>query len=264
MLMQEGPVHLRLEAARGESLEYRHEGTMTLDLPPELGGHVTTRTSLTLRQTAEEVTPDTLFFMAAITRLHFSSEPPIPGAPLLEGLRSPPFRLAVTRSGRVARIEPQSVEGGGPDPGTQVQPAQLEGWLQRVGFPVLPELPVAVGESWSDTVPLAAMGVPGLEAAEGIRVVRTTTLERVQAFGRSRVAELRSKMKLLVAGRGDPSGPSARVSGSVEQLVRFDVTRGRFLASRGTVEFAFELPQPGAPALSLSGSGTTRTSLAEP
>lgn len=252
---QEGPVTLRLEARPGEAAAYRYAQEIDLRMPPEFGGDQRVVSRLAVRQRAERVREASIRYLAEVLEVSVRMEGSAAAEELdfsrFEGQR---FRMTVDRRGRLQEIVPI----GEPGPGFE----QLEQSMRQIGFPVLPEDPVTVGESWVDTtrIDAAAMALP---AAGEIVSVSRATLRGISRDGGTAVADLLVETDFhFEPGGGAMPGMQVEVTGSRKDEVRFDVTRGRFLEADGTQEFRMKMAIPGArSSLSIEGSAASRAEL---
>lgn len=253
--LQEEPVTLRLEARPGETAAYRYAQEIDLRMPPEFGGDQRVVSRLVVRQRAERVREESIRYLSEVREVSVE----MAGGPAAEELdfsrfEGQRFHMTLDRRGRLQEIAPI----GQPGPGFE----QLEQSMRQIGFPVLPEDPVTVGESWVDTtrVDAAAMALP---AAGEIVSISRATLRGISRDGGTTVADLLVETDFhFEPGGGAMPGMQVEVTGSREDEVRFDVARGRFLEADGTQEFRMRMAIPGArSSLSIEGTATSRAEL---
>lgn len=222
-------VTLRIAPRTGDRSEYRHEKRLDLQLPPDLGGEVTTRTVLRLAQEVEETAADSVVLGAEILEIRFEAEPAPADLPDLGGLEGLQFRLVTTPAGRLYRVDLPGATG----PVARALRDQVESWLRELGFPALPAGPVRVGDSWTDTtrVPLATL--LGLRTEAEALEIRTTTLEALDGAPGQRTARLAVRTSWS-GGQGPADAPDLVVDGAGSQVVEFDVEAGRFARASGS------------------------------
>lgn len=252
---QQDPVLLELQARQGEAFSYEYIQDLDFHMPPEFGGNQEVRSKLVLAQTVRRVARDTIHYDNEVRDI----EVDVRGAgnqgldfSEFEGQR---FRSAVTRRGEVVALEMDDFAGSA---------EQIEQSLRQVGFPVLPERPVGVGETWTDTTRMdaAAMALP----AEGeIVSVNRTTLRGINRSGGAEVAELRVESSFVFhPARAAIPGMRVEMSGTRADDVRFDLTNGRFLSQVGQQDFLLNMSIPGsAGSFSIQGTARSRAELLE-
>lgn len=249
---------LELGGAQGDWLEYSHRSDLVVDLPADLGGPATTRTTIRMKQVLEGVSAETLDYLTTLQEVSLDVRPTPPELPDLSGIQGLQFQHTASRAGRTLglRLPGQTGEAG---PGLL---EQLENWLGQLGFPLLPEEPVGVGDEWSETVPVPAMAL-GLAVDYDVVQTRTVRLTEMRSTGTSNVAFLAVTTTWEPAP--DPSGTGGGVAslrGTAEQIVRFDTRRGRFLGSTGTRELELVLtPEGQAQYVAVSATGRQITGL---
>ena len=252
------PVVLRLGGDPGQTARYRHEKRMSLHLPEELGGEVSTRTLLRLDQTVEQSDHDSVVVSSEIREFEFEVEPAperLPDLDRLEGLR---FRSTSTPSGRIYRIEVDGASG----PVGKPMRDQIESWLRELGFPALPVGPTRTGDSWNDTTRVPLSALLGLQGTAEAVEVRTTTLRAIDETLHGPTALLDVRTEWTSAGEG-PS-PDVIVRGSSRQSVRFAMESGRFIDSRGTSFIRVDISSgAGAAPLRIEAEGSYETRLLE-
>jgi len=253
-------VTLRVAGAPGDWSEFEHRQRLVVDLPEDVGGPVTTRTRLRLRQEVDSVAADVIGLSSVILELAFEVDPVPDQLPEFDGLQGLAFRHATDRAGRMTWL---AVPGTDDDAGSLLR-EQVQQWLSRLGFPTLPGEPVAVGDEWSESavVPAAALG---LAFEYDLAQDRVTRLADVRTVGRTTRAVLEVSVRWAPRPAAG-AGPSALVSlrGTAEHVVRFDVGRGRFLGSTGTSSLEIVLASPGGGQyLSVPATGTHTTSLVD-
>jgi len=249
---------LELSGIPGDWLEYNHRNDLVVDLPTDLGGPATTHTTIRLRHVVESASADAITYVTTLEEVSLEVRPTPAELPDLSGIQGLQFHHEASRSGRTLslRLAGQSSEAG---PGLI---EQVESWLGRLGFPLLPQGVVEVGDEWSETVPVPAMAL-GLAVDYDVVQTRTVRLTEVRSAGSSTVAFL--AVTTTWEPSPDPSGTGGGVAslrGSAEQLVRFDTRRGRFLGSTGTSELELVLtPQGTAQYVAVSATGRQITGL---
>lgn len=234
---QEAPVVLRLTPQQGQSLTYRYEQDVDIDLPPEFGGSQAVRSRLVLEQTARGVRGDTLRYT---TRVHEVSVDVNGGGDALDFSRfeGQAFDATMTRRGEIVRLRPQGQAPSGVE--------QIEESMRQVGFPLLPPAAVRVGESWTDTTRVEA-GTMGVPADGDIVSVNRTTLERLTREGERTVAHLSVSTRFgFEPRRGGLAAMNVEVTGSARDTVRFDVTGGKYLDAGGRQNFVMDMSMPGS------------------
>lgn len=238
----EGPVELRLQAERGETLVYRFETTSRVFPPPGLGAETRLHSVMRLSQTAREVGRDTLRYRARIEELSLEVAGSDSGMtqqlrPMVEASREhtegATFDLAVTRKGRLVRLT-LGVER------RQVGSEQITQAIRQIGFTALPEGPVSPGDSWHEEyrTDASAFRLP----VPGEVVTRSEiTLRRLVREGDRRVALLRveSSFSFVPATGGEQAG-GITLDGVSTEDVHFDLDRGRFLSASGTRELVMD------------------------
>lgn len=259
-------VRLQLSGVPGEWLQYSHRKDLVLDLPADLGGPTTARTTIRLRQLVDAVSDTSIRYVTTLEEVTFDVHPEPAQIPDLSGLQGLQFYQTTRRAGRITGVR-RSEETEDAAAGLR---EQVESWLSQLGFPPLPEQEVEVGEDWTETVPIPA-SVLGLAVDYDLEQIRTVRLNEVRTAGNSAVAFL--LVETLWKPPPDRSGAGGgvvSVRGSAEQMVRFDVTRGRFLGSTGTSSLELVLTPPGGNqyvAVSAAGrqiTGLTASSVAGP
>jgi len=249
---------LELAGTRGDWLEYNHRNDLVVDLPTDLGGPASTRTTIRLRHVVESASADAIAYLTTLEEVSLEVRPTPAELPDLSGIQGLKFHHTASRAGRTLslRLAGQSSEAG---PGLI---EQVESWLGRLGFPLLPEGVVEVGDEWSETVPVPAMAL-GLAVDYDVIQTRTVRLTEVRSAGSSTVAFL--AVTTTWEPSPDPSGTGGGVAslrGSAEQLVRFDTRLGRFLGSTGTSELELVLtPEGRAQYVAVSATGRQITGL---
>lgn len=255
---EQGPVTLQLKATRGQPVTYRFQQEIDLQMPPELGGSQKVRSLLMVQQTLERATADTLRYLAEVKDVGVEMDASPMGGDLdFSRFRGQRFRMSLTSRGEILELEPL----GAAEAGTE----QLQHSIRQVGFPLLPERPIRVGESWVDTsrVDAAAMALP----ADGqIVSVNRATLRRLLREGDATVAELlvETTFRFEPGPRAMP-GMQVEMTGERADTIRFDVTNGRFLGGSGSQDFRMSMAIPGAPgSLTIQGTARSTASLVRP
>lgn len=249
---------LELAGAEGDWMEYNHRNDLVVDLPADLGGRATTRTNIRIRHVVESASADTIAYVTTLEEVSLEVRPTPAQLPDLSGIQGLQFHHTASRAGRTLslRLAGQAGEAG---PGLI---EQMESWLGQLGFPLLPEGVVTVGDEWSETVPVPAMAL-GLAVDYDVVQTRTVRLTELRSTGGSTVAFL--VVTTTWAPSPDPSGTGggvASLQGSAEQLVRFDTKLGRFLGSTGTSQLAIVLtPEGTAQYVAVSATGRQITGL---
>lgn len=251
-------VRLELGGTQGDWLRYSHRNDLVVDLPPDLGGPATTRTTIRMLQMVEKVGAETLDYLTTLEEVSLEVRPTPAELPDLSGIQGLQFHHTASRAGRTLslRLAGQSSEAG---PGLL---EQMENWLSQLGFPPLPGGAVEVGNEWSETLPVPAMAL-GLAVDYDVVQTRTVRLTDVRSAGNSNVAFL--AVTTTWAPSPNPSGTGGGVAslrGSAEQVVRFDARHGRFLGSTGTSELELVLtPEGQAQYVAVSATGRQITGL---
>ena len=251
-------VRLELGGQPGDWLRYNHRTDLLVELPDDLGGPTSTRTTIRLLQVLEGVSPDALSFVTTLEEVSLDVRPLPEQLPDLSGIQGLQFHHTASRAGRTLglRLAGQSSEAG---PGLL---EQLENWLSQLGFPPLPGRPVTVGEEWSETAGVPAMAL-GLAVDYDVVQTRTVRFTDLRSAGSSTVAFL--AVTTTWEPEAQPSGAGGGVAslrGTAEQTVRFDPTRGRFIGSTGTSDLELVLtPQGKAQYVAVSARGRQVTGL---
>jgi hypothetical protein len=253
-------VSLRLGGAAGEWYRYSHRNDLVVDLPSDLGGPATTRTTIRLMQRVEDVSADAVHFVTTLEEVSLDVRPEAGELPDLERIQGLQFRHTATRAGRTLSLR---LAGGSSQAGPGLM-EQVENWLGQLGFPPLPEQSVRVGEEWSETVPVPAMAL-GLAVDFDVVQTRTVRLTELRSTGGSTVAFLEVATRWEpTADPGGTGGPVISLRGSADQTVRFDVERGRFLGSTGSRMLELVLkPQGGAQYVAVRADGRQLTGLTD-
>jgi hypothetical protein len=251
---------LSLSGSPGEWLRYSARSELLIDLPADLGGPTTTRTTISWLDLVQGVIDGSIEYLTTIERITVDARPAPSEVPDLSPLQGLQFHRTASRNGRTLDVRLSGrEEAAGPGLLEQVQ-----SWLARLGLPPLPEAPVRVGDTWSETIPVPAMAL-GLAVDYDVVQVRTVRLDAVRAAGRSRVAFL--SVTTDWAPTSEASGAGGTISsirGTARQTVRFDVDRGRFLGSTGTSQLEFVLRPPGgAQYVAVAAAGNQVTGLAD-
>lgn len=249
-------VTLRLGAHQGETATYRFEQDLNFQMPPEFGGDQQVRSRLVLAQAVQRVVGDTIHYRTEVEDIAVEMAGSQATGDLdFSQFQGQHFVSTVTRRGEVLNLEmPGAAEAG----------EQIEHSLRQVGFPILPQRAVRVGESWVDTVRVdaSAMALP----AEGeIVSINRTTLRGLSRSGESTIAELdvETTFSFEPGARAMP-GMQVEMSGTRADDVRFDVTRGRFLGATGRQDFTLEMAMPGASgSFTIQGTAESRATLVE-
>lgn len=237
---QSTPVQLRLSPDEGESLVYTYRLEARLEAPPEYGGNRRVETRMRLRQTAQEVTGDTLRYLMQIQELTMESDSAT-RSQLLDPRRFEGKTLSarITRRGEVLQVGSSGERGNSPQ--------QIEQSMLQAGFPTLPDGPVRVGQTWTDTTRVPTAVLQGMGGGNTVAVSRTT-LEGMELEGATKVARLavETTFDFLRERRQGNQPLQADMSGSGTSTVRFDVDRGQYLSSDGTQSYRVKLKVPGA------------------
>lgn len=249
---------LELSGMQGDWLEYNHRNELVVDLPADLGGPATTRTNIRMRHVVESASEESIAYVTTLEEVSLEVRPTPEQQPDLSSIQGLQFHHTASRTGRTLslRLDGQSGEAG---PGLI---EQMESWLGQLGFPLLPEGVVTVGDEWSETVPVPAMAL-GLAVDYDVVQTRTVRLTELRSTGSSTVAFL--LVTTTWAPSPDPSGTGggvASLQGSAEQVVRFDTRLGRFLGSTGTSQLEIVLtPEGTAQYVAVSATGRQITGL---
>jgi hypothetical protein len=252
------PVLLQLRGHPGDWAEFEHRKELTVRFPADLGGPATTHTRLRLRQQVDSRGDSAIIFRSVLREIVFRVEPQPEELPDLSGLQGLEFRYASDRTGRTIWLAvPGSDEGAGP--GLR---EQLQNWLGQLGFPSLPDGPVAVGDEWFQSNPVPATAL-GLAFDYGLVEEKTTRLSELQATDRATIAVLEVLTKWTPSFDPERAGsPLAALRGISSQTVRFDVQNGRFLGGTGTTALELVLAPPGGNLLvSVEATGFQSTAL---
>ncbi len=247
-------ITLRLDATPGQTHSYRFVQDLDFRMPPEFGGDQQLRSFLLLDQTADRLSGDTIHYRNVVRDISVDMEGSAGAGDLdFSQFEGQTFTSSVTRRGEVVALE----MGEGVGVSDQVEHA-----LRQMGFPLLPEAPVRVGQSWTDTtrVDAAAMAVP----AEGeIVSISRTTLQGLGRQGGSQVAELRVETTFAFEpGARALPGMRVEMTGNRTDDVRFDVTAGRFLDAIGEQDFVLNMTMPGASGtFAIQGTARSQASL---
>jgi hypothetical protein len=232
---QDVPASLRLQGRPGDWVEYRHVKSVRLTVPD---GEVRTRTVIRLRQTVLKAEPDAITYHSRIEDVRFEADPPPPGLPDLSALNGLAFDHTSDRHGRLLRLDLP----GQPEDAAGALRAQLQNWLAQLGFPPLPEFPARPGDAWTDSARVSASAALGVTVPWELLETRRVSLEElsVTESGTEAVLRVLSDFEVGPEEAGDPAA-TPDVRGGGEQLIRFDVSRGRFLGSSGTSELRFPI-----------------------
>lgn len=252
------PVVLRLGGVPGQTSHYRHEKRLSLHLPEELGGEVSTRTVLRLDQTLEASAPDSVVVSSEIREFRFEVDPAPDQLPDLDRLKGLKLRSTSTPSGRMYRIDIAGASG----PVSKPLRDQIESWIRELGFPALPTGPTHPGSSWNDTTRVPLSALLGLQGTAQAVQVRTTTLRAIAESPNGPMALLEVDTEWTSDGEG-PS-PDVIVRGSSRQTVRFAMEAGRFTDSSGTSVIRVEISSAtGMAPLLIEAEGSYETKLLE-
>ena len=251
-------VRLELGGSPGDWLLYNHRNDLVVDLPADLGGSATTRTTIRLRQLVETVTEDAIGFVTTLEEVSLDVRPPPAEFPDLTGIQGLRFHHTASRAGRTLSLTL-------PGQTSEVGPGlleQVENWLSQLGFPPLPGEVVEVGDEWSQTVPVPAAAL-GLAVDYDVVQTRKVRLTEIRSAGGSKVAFL--AVTTTWEPSSDPSGKGGGVvslRGTADQTVRFDTRRGRFLGSTGVSKLELVLtPEGTAQYVAVSAEGRQITDL---
>ena len=252
------PIVLRLGGDPGGTAHYRHEKRLSLHLPEELGGEVSTRTVFGLDQTVEASARDSVVVRSEIREFQFEVDPVPEQLPDLEQLEGMRFRSTATPSGRIYRIEVDGASG----PVAKPLRDQVETWLRQLGFPALPVGSTRTGDSWVDTTRVPLSALLGLQGTAEAVEIRTTTLRAVDETLHGPTALLDVRTEWTSDGEG-PS-PDVIVRGSSRQSVRFALESGWFVDSSGTSFIRVEISSgAGSEPLRIDAEGSYETRLLE-
>lgn len=251
-------VRLRLEGAPGEWMQYTHQNDLVVELPSDLGGPATTRTTILLRYLVDAVSDSAIGYVTTLEDISLDVRPEpneLPDLSRLQGLR---FYHTTTRDGRITGVR---LSGETAEAGPELQ-EQVESWLSQLGFPPLPAGIARVGDEWSEAIQVPAAAL-GLALDYEVVQTRTTRLTAVRSTGGSTVAFLAVTTTWEPAPDQAARGAGvASLRGSAEQTIRFDTGRGRFLGGTGISELELVLtPQGGAQYVAVNASGRQVTGL---
>ncbi|MFQ5690445.1 MAG: hypothetical protein ACE5HQ_09260 [Gemmatimonadota bacterium] len=242
---------LRLKANEGDSDTYRYEQRIDLKMPPEFGGSHKLASLLVLEQTAQRVVGDTIFFGSEVKDVSVEAGDSSLNAGLdFSRFKGQHFTTKITREARVLEIRMADSTIAGVE--------AIQQSLRQLGFPTLPDHPVRIGDSWSDTtrVDASTMALP----AQGVIVsVNHATLSDLSTRKGTTVADLavETSFTFQPSGQAFP-GLSVDMTGSRADHVRFDVTHGRFLTGTGRQSFTMSMAIPGAAgSMSIEGKATS-------
>lgn len=253
-------VRLALSASPGEWLRYSHRSDLRIELPADLGGEASTRTTIRWLDFVEDVSPEGIDFVTTIESITLDARPVPPELPDLSGYQGLQFRRRSSRAGRTIGV---GLEGDAEVGGLALL-EQVQSWLAQLGLPPLPETPVRVGDVWSESVPVPAIAL-GLVVDFDVVQVRTVRLDEVRVAGRSKVAFL--SVETVWEPTREASGTGGEITslrGTASQTVRFDVDRGRFLGSTGSSRLQIVLrPGRGAQYVAVSAHGRQLSGLIE-
>jgi hypothetical protein len=251
-------VRLELSGTQGDWLEYNHRNDLVVDLPADLGGPATTRTNIRMRHVVESASEEAIAYVTTLEEVSLEVRPTPGQLPDLSGIQGLQFHHTSSPAGRTLslRLAGQSADAG---PGLV---EQMESWLGQLGFPLLPEGVVTVGDEWSETLPVPAMAL-GLAVDYDVVQTRTVRLTELRSTGSSTVAFLVVTTTWEPSPeRGGTGGGVASLQGSAEQVVRFDTRLGRFLGSTGTSQLEIVLtPEGTAQYVAVSATGRQITGL---
>jgi len=251
-------VRLELGGSPGDWLLYSHRNDLVVDLPADLGGSATTRTTIRLHQLVETVSANAIGFVTTLEEVSLDVRPPPTEVPDLTDIQGLRFSHTANRAGRTLslRLPGQTSEAS---PGLL---EQVENWLSQLGFPPLPGGVVQVGHEWSETVPVPATAL-GLAVDYDVIQTRKVRLTEVRSAGGSKVAFL--AVTTTWKPSPDPSGTGGGVvslRGTADQTVRFDTGRGRFLGSTGVSKLELVLtPEGTAQYVAVTAEGRQITDL---
>lgn len=259
-----GPVTLRLDATEGRTSTYRVRSRTHVSPPPMMGMETTAETTMRMRRSVESADGDTLRVAVRIDSfdLDLDSDDESVRSQLRqaeedarESVLGETFRVAVTRRGEVVAM------GDVADGAEAVQ--QIDRTVRELTFATLPDGPVTVGESWSETrrADAASFGIP----MDGEVVTETTsTLSRLLERDGSSVAEIGVETTFgFEPDTARQAAVSVEMSGSSAQTLRFDVDAGRFLSSSGAEDFTVLLSVPGQDSFTLQADSESSAELVE-
>ena len=246
-------VELRLKGSPGDTSAYAADLSQSVLLPDQYGGEMTIHTTMTVQSRVTDVKGDTLFLTLSVT------EPEVDmvgtgGAqtPDLSVLDGKEFTQVITTSGEaVDFVAPEELGQAG---------ATIAASLSQFGSLPLPDGPVGVGDTWTDTV--RSDGVPlGLPVAGEMVTVNTITLKELSEEGGSTIASLVVEAAVVFEPAPDSDGQMdfEMVSDVVSNL-RFDVTRGVLLGTSSASDFEATVSGPMVPE-PISFYGTSETTI---
>ena len=107
-------VLLELGGTAGEWMRYIHRNDLVVELPDDLGGPATTRTSIRLLHRVLAASPESIDYLTTLEEVTLEVRPPPPDLPDLQGMQGLEFSHTADRSGRTLglRLPGQDVEAG--------------------------------------------------------------------------------------------------------------------------------------------------------
>jgi hypothetical protein len=243
------PVSLRFRYAQGGRLRYAVRSNQSAQ-------GLTSNIAQTLEMETQRVQPDGAADQRVRT-LSFSMEsgalPPAQRQSLQQAMMGAVFQYRVDARGRVQSRQPvQGLQGSLTELGDQV-------WQTVEGaIPALPEAPIAVGASWTETKNVRfALGAARL----AMRMDLTYTLREVRRVGGAQTAVLGVAVNLTVTqGVG---APNVQVSGTGRATgeVLFNVDRGVLQRSTSSLSLDVNFTSRGSRASTMRMTATSEMTL---
>lgn len=223
-------VELRLQGSPGQTTVYAVDLTQSLLLPDQYGGETNMHSSMTLNSRVSDVKGDTIHLALSITDPSFevvgTGGAQSPDLSMVEGKE---FTQVITTKGEsVDFVAPEGLGQAG---------ASVASSLSQFGALPLPDGPVSVGDSWSDTI--RSDGVPmGLPVDGEMVTVSTITLQKLSEEGGSTIADLAIEAQVVFEPAPESDGQmDFEMISDVASNLRFDVTNGVLIANSSASEF---------------------------
>ena len=225
------PVLLRYRANLGDSIRYQ----LQLDQKIVHSGPSLPRSesaveqTLTVTETVEEATPDTLVFRATVSAVRVSFEPDVPdlveaARQALEGLR---YTYRESRRGQITDVRPS--EDANPSHAAAFR--ALSSHLRQAAF-VLPGEPVARGAQWTHET--ADLTIPiGDKSAIPASVVTRYTLKGTTQVDDRQLAVIEVDVRQSLSGTLQEGSGTAELIGGAKGsgVVLFDIAAGQVARS---------------------------------
>lgn len=254
---QQGPVTLRLKGKQGQKNVYKYETNLEQQLPPQMGGKQTMKITMVVSQELEGTSGDTLHYSTTLDTLDMSLPQMEAGAaPDISQYQGQSFDVWVTGRGNVVEM---------PDSAQDPIAASISRSMRQLGFPALPNGPVKVGQSWTDTTHMDA-GSLGLQVAGEVTAISHTTLSKLSKDAGATIADLDVHSSYrFQQDTTQAAMMNIDVSGTRATTVRFDVTNGRLYSSSGSQNYTVTISGAGLqnPA-NITGTGTSTAVLRNP